>query len=280
MKLPMKARYCYLKDQIIAENHAKINVNERGFLFGDGVFETIRFQNSKIYNFLHHENRLISGLKELKINFNCDNLLKISKQLIAKNNQQDGILRIYISRGQGSNGYAPQQNIQPLLLIQTKDLPKTPKFPIILGLSPYQKPSIKSLPVNYKYAANLNSILVKLYAKEKHHFDDVILNLSGHICETASANIFWIKNNILFTPNLSCGALDGSIRSKIINLSPIQVTQGQFPISTLNNADEIFISNATNLLLKVDKLSFTNKSFLQNKYHQIFTNLLKKDLLG
>ena len=276
----MKASYIYLDDQIIPSNSAKINIDERGFLFGDGIFETIRFQNSQIYNFNNHLKRLESGLKSLKINYNPQQLLIKSQNLIAKNQQKNGILRIYISRGSGSTGYQPNSNAKPLLLIEIKELPTKPKTPIILGLSSYQKPSLKSLPTSYKYAANLNSILVKITAAEHNNFDDIILNDQGHICETSSYNIFWIQDDILHTPNLNCGLLAGCIRDKIIKLSPLKINFCQSPISTLQNVQEIFISNSAHLLLKVDKLSFINKRFPSQKYYQIFLNLLKQDIVA
>ena len=100
---------------------ANISLDQRGFLYGDGLFESCKIYNGKIYNFNEHLSRLNKGLKALKINFPTTNLEKQCLHLINKNQIAEGILRISISRGQGSLGYLPLDEIEPLLIIETKD---------------------------------------------------------------------------------------------------------------------------------------------------------------
>ena len=291
-----------------------ISIQDRGFRFGDGVFETCLIRQGVIYNFEAHLARLNSGLKAIKIkpfipsgyknasqdaphfvgnpiphvdgtygkinlenknNFDED-LKKTCTKLIKKNQIKNGYLRIAISRGVGSFGYLPIQNISPNIVIEIIEAYQKPRAPIKLCISQIEKPSLKSLPVNYKLMQGLNSTLVKLEAVENDCFDAIILNHKKQICETSSANIFWIKDNVLYTPDIECGCLDGTIRKKIITLCPIKIKLVKTSLKDFLLADEAFITNVSVGVLAIDKI--VDKEFTNKKYSTIFTNLLNQDI--
>ncbi|MES2677259.1 MAG: aminotransferase class IV [Pseudomonadota bacterium] len=268
--------HIFINNKIVLAHKATISVQDRGFRFGDGVFETCLIFGGKIYNWQAHQARLKAGLKAIKINFADKNLQQSCLQIIEKNKIQNGYLRINISRGVGSVGYLPQKNIQPTIVIETLPLNPQPKSPIKLCISTLQKPSLKSLPVNYKLSQGLNSTLAKLEAVEQNCFDAIILNNKKQICETSSANIFWIKDNILYTPHPDCGCLLGTIREKILELSPIKIKLAKAKITDLLNADEAFITNVAIGVLAVDKIA--ESEFKNKKYSKIFANLLDEDI--
>ena len=112
-------KYIFKNQQLIDETQAEVSINERGFLFGDGIFETCKIFNGKIYNFKSHLARIVAGLKALKFNDDISDLEKKSLKLIAKNQVKEGILRISISRGIGSKGYLPDLETKALTIIQT-----------------------------------------------------------------------------------------------------------------------------------------------------------------
>ncbi len=267
-------QYCSVNYQIKLENEASISINERGFLFGDGIFETCRIKDGKIDSYQSHLNRLKLGLEAIKIDFDLSKLEENTTQLITKNNLKEGIVRIYISRGNGSIGYLPKPNIKPLIIIQTKNLPKKPTGPINLWVSKLTKISNKSLPVSYKLAQGLNSTLAKIEAQENNCFDSLLLNDKGEICETSSANIFWVKDNILYTPHKDCGLLLGTVRQKIIDLSPIEVKEVKFNLDQLLLADEIFITNVSYKILQINQILPNNQQLKGNKYFITFDKLL------
>lgn len=271
--------HCSINYNIKKEEEASISINERGFLFGDGVFETCLIENGVIYNFLSHLKRLKSGLESIKIDFELDNILENCQKLIAKNSTKSGLIRIYISRGQGSTGYLPTSN-KPLIIIQIKNLPQEPNFPIELCLSKNIKISPKSLPINYKLAQGLNSTLAKIEAQENGCFDAILLNEEQKICETSSANIFWIKDDILFTPHKDCGILLGTIRQKILKLSPIPNKEISANFDEILKADEVFISNVSYKILPVERISQNPKIYKNTKYFPIFKQKLSDDIIN
>ena len=245
-----------------------ISIDERGFLFGDGLFETCRFINQKIINFEAHLARLKIGLLNLKFNVDLQNIETKCYNLIKKNNLQDGIIRISISRGIGSKGYLPTNESPNLTIIQTKELPVMPKIAnlMVCDINP---PTFK-----FKSANALQYVLAKIFAQENNFYDAIMLDEKGYICETSSANIFWIKDQIIYTPNDNCNMVRGTIRRALLELKDLKIKCGKFKISALKNADEVFVTNSSLLILPIDKIAFRNKKETSEvKYKKI---LVKK----
>ena len=264
-------KFIYKNDQILNHEDALISIDERGFLFGDGLFETCRFINQKIINFEAHLARIKIGLLSLKLNANIQNIESKCYNLISKNNLQDGIIRISISRGIGSRGYLPTNETPNLIIIQTKELPITPKE-INLMVCEINPP-----PFKFKSANALQYILAKISAQENNFFDSIMLDKKGYSCETSSANIFWIKDKIIYTPSDDCEIVLGTIRSALIELKSLQIKCGKFKISDLKNADEVFITNASSLIMPIDKIAFRNKKeTIEIKYKKILVKKVTK----
>ena len=238
-------RYAYIKDKFVDKDQPIISVEERGFRFGDGVFETIRIHDGILYQWELHLERLESGLEALKIPFDTEPLHALSAELIYMNNIPDGILRLSISRGIGSKGYLPTASITPTLVIETIEILGLPRGAVSCWTSQVEKISPRALPVNNKLMQGMNSILARMEAQEHECFDALQCNAAGEIVETSSGNIFWVKDNILHTPSLSCGAVAGTTRAAIIRLSPLKVKEGRFPLAELEKAEAVFITNVS-----------------------------------
>ncbi len=260
--------YVCKNHQLISEKQASIAIDDRGLLFGDGIFETCRIENGEIKNFKAHETRIKKGLKTLKFSADISNLKEESQQLIAKNKITDGILKIVISRGSGSLGYLPTYESEPLILIQTF-LPRQLPQKIELGISSHKTP-----PKNLGKTLNaLPYVLTKIEAQEKNLFDCVMFSQQQFIAETSSANIFWVKNGKIFTAAKSCGILAGTVRELLLKISPVKIFEVEAKISALKNADEIFLTNASFVVVSVDK--FLGKN-LQKSFAPQFLELLKR----
>ena len=261
-------KFIYKNEQILNHHEALISIDERGFLFGDGLFETCRFIDKKIINFEAHLARLKIGLINLKLNADFQNIETKCYNLIKKNNLQDGIIRISISRGIGSKGYLPTNESPNLTIIQTKELPVMPKIAnlMVCDINP---PTFK-----FKSANALQYVLAKIFAQENNFYDAIMLDEKGYICETSSANIFWIKDQIIYTPNDNCNMVRGTIRMALLELKDLKIKCGKFKISALKNADEVFVTNSSLLILPIDKIAFRNKKETSEvKYKKI---LVKK----
>lgn len=237
------SHYVNLNGRLVRYVHAKIPVDDRGFRFGDAVFETIRLIDGVCYQWELHEQRLLRGLKALRISLPEIDLPKQIKRLIKKNDHYDGFIRLSISRGVGSRGYLPIAAITPTIVIETI-APTIHEAPAAqLWLSQWQKPSAQSYPTQYKTAQGLNSTLALLEAHEHQCDEALILTAQGELCETASGNLFWVKGQTLYTPSLETGCLNGTTRDVISRISPYPIKHVHAPLSTLSQVDAVFTTN-------------------------------------
>jgi branched-chain amino acid aminotransferase len=268
--MELSQKFIFKNQQLIEESQAQISIGERGFLFGDGIFETCKISNRKIYDYKAHETRIKAGLKALKFHAEIADLEEKSLQLIAKNQVENGILRISISRGIGSAGYLPTYESKALTIIQTLPARKLPPK-ISLGISSLRAPQ-------NSFGKSMNALpylLTKIAAQEENLFDSVMLSTKNFIAETSSANIFWVKNDKIFTPAKTCNILPGTVRGRLLKISPLKIFETEAKISALKNADEIFLTNSSFLLLNVDE--FAGRK-LQKNHGEELSKLLLEDV--
>jgi branched-subunit amino acid aminotransferase/4-amino-4-deoxychorismate lyase len=220
---------------------ARIPVTDRGFRFGDGVFETIAVVGGVAYQWEFHRERCLQGLRALRITPPTFDWPTMLAQCLTQNHASDGFLRIAISRGCGSQGYMPDAGIAATWVIEHLDAMPPTLGPITLYRSTIERPSLAALPVNHKLAQGVGSTLALLEARDHGCHEALMLNANGHVCEAASANIFWIRGHQLYTPALSTGCVNGSTRAAIMRLAPcIEATA---TLEEFCTAEAVFLSN-------------------------------------
>lgn len=234
--------YCVINAEIVPTEDAVIPVQDRGFRFGDGLFETIAVYDRVPYQWDSHMKRLADGLHALRIDFDTRGLKPLCKAIMQKNQLQHGFIRIAISRGSGSTGYRPTGHT-PTCIIETMPERTYDGTPCRLHVSQWHRPAANHLPSGFKLAQGVANTLALLEAADHACEDAIMLSPSGMIAETASANLFWVKNDTLFTPSLDTGCVAGTTRSALLRVSTLPVMEVEAPVSALNDADEIFMSN-------------------------------------
>ncbi len=222
---------------------AHVSVAERGFRFGDGVFETIAVHDGRPYQWAFHMQRLQAGLEATHIPAPSETLESDCLRLLKHNQIRDGFLRIYTSRGQGGRGYMPNISATPLTVIETSAHHFSMPDAGALWLSKYEKISPKALPVGCKLSQGMQSTLALLEANTNQCDDALLLDAHGHIAEAASGNIFWLKGGTLHTPALSTGALHGSTRHALMQLSPWPVQEGHYTLVSMEEAEAVILTN-------------------------------------
>lgn len=232
----------YVKGVFVEAESASISIAERGFRYGDGLFESIRIVDGKLRHSERHLKRLQSGMHSLLIPSPQENLEEVATQLLAKNGLQEGILRLSVSRGIGSNGYLPIGNHPPTVVGEVLPLPQLSDDPLKLWLANWRKPSRKMLPVEAKLLQGMNSTLARLEAHQNECDEALMLNAQDAICEASSANIFWRSGGLIYTPSDKCGLLKGIARE--ILLERWQVHREVFALENLKNADSVMLCNS------------------------------------
>lgn len=260
-------KFIIKNSRFVAEKNASISIHERGFLFGDGMFETCKVINRKILDFNLHQARINKALGTLKFSLDIKNLERDCYKLIKKNSLSDGILKILISRGIGSRGYLPTYESRPLVIIETSENRSLPQK-ISLGISKIPSPGIAFKPMSA-----MAYVMAKIEAEEQKVFDCVMLSSDGFVAETSSANIFWVKNDLIYTPDESCGMVHGCARERVLRNSRIEIKKVRAKISELENADEVFLTNSAFLVISVDE--FLGKK-LHKKWSEKIYSLIKE----
>ncbi len=249
------ANYALLNGQLIKREDAYISCQDRGFRFGDGVFTTIALIEQTPIFWKLHQRRLGLGLQTLHINQDISNLSKWVAILIAKNNTKNGILRIIITRGEGSKGYLPTNQSPPNIYMEIEENPNVmhSSHQLHLGVSEWRKPPQNCLPNNSKIMQGLNPTLAKMEAINSGYDEALMLSYDGFISEASSSNIFWLEENELYTPPLSTGCLNGIMRQKI--MATQQVEEKNITLEQLMRTSTAFLTNCVAGIIPIDSVN-------------------------
>lgn len=205
----------FLNGRLIPEADAVVSAFDRGFLYGDGLFETLRVMNGVPLDWAGHWRRLAAGAETLRIKlpFTSDFLRAQARELSRQNQLPDAILRLTLSRGVGQRGYSPRGADTPTLVMSLHSAPPlgpaAPQWK--LHTASLRLPAGDALTA-CKSANKLLHVLARAEAEAVGADDALLLNNRGEAVETASANLFWIEGDVIHTPPLSSGALPGTTR--------------------------------------------------------------------
>jgi branched-subunit amino acid aminotransferase/4-amino-4-deoxychorismate lyase len=266
---------------INAQTYA-LKAGNRGHLYGDGLFESIRIINGELLNFTNHYNRLIDGMRVLKMkcqpSFTEEFLKGQIVQLLDQNNiTEGGKIRLSVDRKQGGT-FLPKTN-EVDFFIEASPLPHNEFILNEAGYSVDLYDDIKkpiTILSNFKTKNCLLYVMSKLTAKEKGVDDLLIQNDQMGIIEGSSANIFVISNGVLYTPGLDLGCLGGTMRMQIINLAianNIKVYECNITPQNLLVADEVLLTNAIQGVTWVG--AFRTKRYFNTVANQL-VNLLNQ----
>jgi branched-chain amino acid aminotransferase len=245
--------------QMIAENTPVFNAENRGFKYGDGVFETIKVSKERIPLIDFHFERLITSLQLLKIqhSYTKELLVQWIMDLCQLNQCQDSA-RVRLAAYRNAIGHAEIIiEAQPIKRIDIQ----TWSQGISLAIYPYaRKP--RDVFANLKTANFLPYVMAGFYAIEKGFDDCIVLNDVNKICDSSKANIFMIRDNEIYTPALHQGCINGVMRRYLIDAIKelnYVVHQEEIVEEDLESADELFLTNAVKGIMPVN--TFNGKQY-------------------
>jgi branched-chain amino acid aminotransferase len=247
----------FLNGRYVPETEAFVPITDRGFLYGDGVFETLRVSRGCPLWWSLHMGRLQRGAEVLRITLplSVEELRHTAIELIRRNAMPEAILRITISRGIGTRGYSTKGASQPTLALTLHPL-SAPPASICLATATIRVPAHDPLSA-VKSANKLAQILARAEAEERGADEALLLNVEGDVAEASSSNIFWIERGEVCTPPVSDGALPGVIRAVIINLCQshnIVAAERSVARAALLRAEAVFLTNSTAGILPVAEI--------------------------
>ncbi|RJQ14194.1 MAG: branched-chain-amino-acid transaminase [Nitrospiraceae bacterium] len=244
----------YLNDKLVPEIKALISVFDHGFLYGDGIYETMRAYKGVVFKIDEHIGRLFrsASMIGLEIPKGPEEIREAVYETMRANNQKEAVIRITVSRGAGPVGLDPELCPKPTFVIFSGEFREYPKQYYRKGV----KIAIVNTRRNFRGALDpqikslnfLNNILAKIEAKKRGAYEAVMLNYRGLIAEGTITNIFFVRDHVLCTPAISTGILDGITRRTILDIareSGIEISEGRFRKEEIYRAEEAFISNTT-----------------------------------
>jgi len=253
----------YIDGQFYPESEAKISVFDHGLLYGDGVFEGIRFYNGRVFELDRHLDRLYKSARVLLLTIPLTPSEMKTKVLetIRANELRDGYVRLIVTRGVGNLGLAPDRCKNPSIIIIASTISLYPEEMYENGLevvtASTRRNSSAAMPPAVKSLNYLNNILAKIEAAQAGCVEALMLNEAGYIAECTGDNVFVVRHGRIATPPVSAGSLWGITREVVMRLareSGYIVEEPELTRYDVFTADECFLTGTAAEVIPLVKL--------------------------
>ena len=278
--------FIWLNGKFIKWSDANIHVLNHGLHYASCVFEGLRIYDGRIFKLDKHIERLFNSAKilDLDIPFDYKDVLNITKEIIIKQNVSNGYVRPVVWRGSEMMAISAKEGSTNLAIAAWEwpsyFSPEKLLEGIKLNVSKWLRPSPESAPTDSKAAGLYMICSLSKHEAEKLGFDDALmLDYRGYVAEATGANIFFVKNNELFTPIADC-FLNGITRQTVIEIAKenkIKVHENHFKLDFLKTCDEVFLTGTAVEITPVScikKLNFEDRKltkFLMSEFNKKVT---------
>lgn len=250
----------YINGDYLPQDQARVSVFDRGFLLGDGIFETVRAYYGRIFKLEDHLDRLFGSADgiQLSLPHTREEFGDILDQVLEKNKLKDALIRITITRGEGDIGSVLPTTVKPTVVILPRPFAGYPpsfceKGLKVVTIEARDRPLSGPHP-RIKSTSFLKNILAKIQAQQKGSDDAVLLNWQGYAAEATTSNLFIVKEGRLVTPSPEVGILEGITRKTVMELARgqgIPVEEALLSREELYQADECFLTNTSMEIMPV-----------------------------
>jgi branched-chain amino acid aminotransferase len=290
----------FLNGEFVPEERAVISVFDRGFLYGDGLFEGVLVRNGKFFRWRLHLDRLQRGADFLKIKlpFAPEALHAFARDLLTKNDARDAFLRLTLSRGVGPRGYSPKGADRPTLVMSLHPVPGAPASgPALrregagpeagapmrwkLATSSFRLPADEPL-AQFKTCNKLPQVLARGETEAHGANETLLLNTDGFVVEGSSSNLFWITGETVCTTPLASGILPGVTRAVVLEICQalnLPAAQTNIRPKELQTADGVFVSLSSFGVVEAESLDgkVLRKSPVTEKIRLAYEELVRSE---
>lgn len=255
---------CFMKiivnDQIVERKSFTVDIEDRGYQFGDGIYEVVRIYNKQCFTLNEHLSRLESSAEKLKMKLpvSISSLRSNIKQLVEQENIIEGIIYIQVSRGVAPRIHSFPANAQSLLVAYTTPFVRPTKA-LEEGVYTILQEDIRWLRCDIKSINLLPNALAKEAAREAGAFE-AILHRGDTVTEGSSTNIWIVQDGILRTHPATNLVLNGITRQVVLQLADelgLRVVENAFTISEMLHADEVFLTSTTSEVMPIVRINQT-----------------------
>ncbi|WP_338872187.1 aminotransferase class IV [Spirosoma sp. SC4-14] len=237
---------------ILTEDEFQLPVGDRAFQYGDGLFETIRYENNHLWFWSDHMTRLTAGMLALGLSvpagFNEPTIQHSILRLISANGLTPNPARIKLQVWRKPGGlYTPSSQDFNWLITAREGQPFRISKQTKIGI--FDTYRLNESPVSAFKTLNALPYVLAGQHKQKHGFSDVaLLNVGGYLAECVASNLFWFQNGLLYTPSLHTGCIDGIARRQLMRRFP-DIQEGLFLPTILDEAEAVFAANVMGIQL-------------------------------
>ncbi len=225
-----------------------INVSDRGFQYGDGLFETILIRENKPLFLSEHLQRLMQGCQTLGIPLPGLQILRDESFQLSRQVAGAAVLKIMVTRGSGGRGYNPPETINPTRALSLHPLPQYPDDYAHNGIKArfcHTRLGLNPALAGMKHLNRLEQVIARAEWQETDIQEGIMLGYDGYVREGTMTNIFFVKHRRLFTPDLSQAGIAGIIRGLVLSSKHgVNVSVTAASQFDLLNADEMFVCNS------------------------------------
>ena len=212
----------FLNGKFVPEAEAVVPVSDRGFLLGDGLFETVRVVRGRPFRLAQHLERLVRGADFLKIKlpFSPGDIHSFAVRLIVENNLLEAVLRLTLTRGKGRRGYSIAGAGSPALVMTLHSLPASDADePLQWSLMTSSFRVLSADPLSsFKTTSKILNIMARAEAEAAGADEALLLNTNGEVAEVAGGNIFWVHQDKICTVPVGRGVLPGITRAVVLEI--------------------------------------------------------------
>lgn len=250
----MHQEYIIHNGELKTQDSLILSKNNRAFKYGDGLFESMRMCNGKLQFAEHHADRLRSGMRTMKIDGSIhldEHFLKQKTAELNKKNKFKGNVRFRLTVYREGDGLYTPESSESGYVLESVELPENhyalnKKGLIVDVYTELTKPVDKLS--NFKTTNALLYVMAGLFKKQNQLDEALILNQHGFLCESMSSNIFIVYDKQIYTPAITEGCVGGVMRTVVMDLAKrngLPLTEAQINPQVLNEAEEVFVTNAS-----------------------------------
>jgi len=258
----VKEAKIYIDGKFYSEANAKISVFDHGLLYGDGIFEGIRFYNGRVFRLEEHLHRLWDSARSicLEIPMTMREMTEAVLETIRQNHLRDGYIRLLVTRGIGNLGLNPTQCESPSVIIIAATIALYHEDFYRKGLTIVTCATRRSNPASLNPAVKslnyLNNVMARVEANLAGADEALMLNDAGNVAECTADNVFIVKHGQIFTPPVTAGALRGITRAVVFEIAAelgVKVRETDITRHDVFVADECFLTGTAAEIVPVVK---------------------------
>ena len=284
-----------INGKIYNSEDAKISVFDRGFLFGDSIYEVAKTYQGIPFLLQDHLDRLWKSASrlEMPLTFSQNDVSAEVNKALAELRVEEAYFRIILTRGQGAISLDPGEGVKNNLIIITQEHLPYPSWWYEKGvhvvITNVVRVSKESVDPNVKSGNYLNNVMAFMQAKREKAFDSIMLNYKGYVTQGTTSNVWIVKDNTIKTPPLQAGILEGITRKTILQLAKsddsLKIEQVNFTAEELINADECFLTSTMKEVVPVTQVDNSpigtgTVGQMTVKLHSLYSDFVKRTIEG